>query len=226
MFYTGKDLTQKHGRLPATNSTLASLNEKKFQKRKSEKDLHSLMFPNGSPATTINGGGRYFDEQEIFYREEVTPGYHPNLPDVVSGTNPRNKEAFAQQAFDLRSTTTSPELGKPDGETDDNQKAELESALMRLDLRSMKFDDESDPQYTISGKSQGKYSKSDSNSGKNGNTESNNESETERRTRQKGLKNASNPEMISFREQSEWLDKLVTEELKGQRLKKEKGKIL
>ena len=76
------------------------------------------------------------------------------------------------------------------------------------------------------GKSQDKYSKSDSNSGKNGNTESNNESETERRTRQKGLKNASNPEMISFREQSEWLDKLVTEELKGQRLKKEKGKIL
>ena len=143
----------------------------------------------------------------------------------MSETNPINK-AFSKQAFDLRSPTTSPELGKPDSETGDNQKAELESALMPLDLRSMKSEEESDPQYTIAGKSQGKYGKSESNSGKNGNTDLNNESETERRTRQKGLKNASNPEMISFREQSEWLDKLVTEELKGQRLKKEKGKIL
>ena len=152
------------------------------------------------------------------------PDYYPNLPDVVSGTNPRNREAFAQQAFDLRSTNASPELGKPDSETGYNQKAELELALMRLDLRSMKFDDESDPQYTIAGKSQGKYGKSESNSGKNSKTESNNE--TERRTKQKGLKNASNPEIITFREQSEWLDKLVTEELKGQQLKKEKGKIV
>ena len=50
-----------------------------------------------------------------------------------------------------------------------------------------------------------------------------NESETERRVRQKGLKSVSNPEVITFREQSEWLDKLVTEELKGQQIKREKG---
>lgn len=227
MFYTGEDLTQKHGRLPSSNSTLASLNEKKFQRRKSEKDIHNLMFPHGSP-TKVNGG-RHLGEHETFYREVENPivksdnesGFHPNLPDVVSGTDPRNQEIgdkFDQnKAFDLRSTNVTPEPQNPENDISDNPKLETESAMMRLDLRSMNFGEESDPQYTISGKSQNKNGKSGSN------VTANNETDTERRTRQKGLKNASNPDMISFREQSEWLDKLVTEELKMQKLKKEKG---
>ena len=237
MFYTGEDLTQKHGRLPATNGTLATLNEKKFQKRNSEENMRSSMFPIGTSTTN----GRYFGDHDTFYREEAIKeserfdqvrqiehenGFQ-NLPDVVSGTAPRNNGSMTfsktekfdrNRIIDLRSSNTTPEPRKPETETDKPNSFESGSSakpmMMRLDLRSMNFDDveESDSQYTISGKPDSLAAVSD------------NESETERRVRQKGLKSLTNPEVITFREQSEWLDKLVTEEVKTQKLKKEKGR--
>ena len=107
MFYTGEDLTQKkRDHLAAGNGTLATLNEKKFQKRKSEKDMRAMlpMMAGDNDKKNKNNfqqQGRYFDEGKIFYRgiehsnepsftnhsnnNKSDLGIH-NLPDVVSGT--------------------------------------------------------------------------------------------------------------------------------------------
>ena len=105
MFYTGEDLTQKkRDHLAAGNGTLATLNEKKFQKRKSEKDMRAMlpmMAGDNEKKNNFQQQGRYFDEGKIFYRgiehsnepsftnhsnnNKSDLGIH-NLPDVVSGT--------------------------------------------------------------------------------------------------------------------------------------------
>eukprot|EP00111_Clytia_hemisphaerica_P010218 TCONS_00029865-protein len=190
MFYTGEDLSQPHGPLPTSNGTLATLNQKKFQRRQSEKEM-----------TLISEDGKYFDDSQIFYREKEVK--------LTQKDKELNSDAEKYKS-DFRSTDNLPDLV-----TESEIRAQSVTQVESFSTNSFDFQ-QTDPIVTESGKSELKL---DFGTQESVNEE---EQETKRGKLVRGLKSVDNPDVITFREQSEWLDKLVTEELKSQKIKKEK----
>ena len=197
MFYTGEDLSQPHGPLPTSNGTLATLNQKKFQRRQSEKEM-----------ALLSEDGKYFDDSQIFYREKEIQLLHKDKE--------LNNEAQKHNT-DFRSTDNLPDLVT-------ESEIRVQSVTQAESFNSDLFDFQQEcSTETESGKSDLKselkldFGTHESVNGEEG-------EETKRGKLVRGLKSVDNPDVITFREQSEWLDKLVTEELKSQKIKKEKGK--
>ena len=200
MFYTGEDLSQKQNGGPSikgsgrsnnnNDNTLASLNERKFQTRKSEQELQGFFYHEKNNTTNLTTASTHHKAESI---------------GIVAGLGLRSGAEIKEvpAALPVREPTTNGveivddlniDLRRVEDYSDYEQQTEdsPESANATTSLMDFR---------TQSG------------------------SESSRSKMVHGLKSVENPDVIKFKEQSEWLDKMVSEEVKAQKMKKEKGKL-
>jgi len=191
MFYTGEDLSQKqNGRIlmkgGGDNNTLASLNERKFQTRKSEQELQGFFYQNNNS-----------DYQTTLKADSP---HKPKKNGIVAG-------------LDLRSGAEVKEVLGPVRRSDAiiNSKVKVEN--LSIDLRRLESNEDYDEPVGL--RQSGDPNAADL------------DDMSRRRTTSsvRGFKSVNNPDVVKFQEQSEWLDKLVTEEVKAQKIRKEKGTL-